>query len=192
MPAMRFERMGGDLHDLFRCTDLGHVTQDVSIGMTLIHRLGGASDQRADCLDPGCHIGEADRDCLVGDKQAAALQMALDKGGGAFKTGDADAGVLGGLNDLARAETGAGIAQRLVSHQHVTGRDLAILKRELAVVHEATTHRHVAFRDMKAGSAARDEKARRAVEHAFAAVGIGIDDLEGGIVAVGDLLFCAH
>ena len=70
-------------------------------------------------------------------------------------------------------------------------RHRAVLEHDLAVVHEAPAERLVAARHREARRVARHEEARGALGHARPGLGRGVDDVELGVVAVGDELLAA-
>ena len=72
----------------------------------------------------------------------------------------------------------------IVRHEHV-------LEHHLAVVHEAAAERLVAARDREALGLARHQERRRALQHADFRIGVGVDHVEAGVVAVGDELLAA-
>ena len=72
----------------------------------------------------------------------------------------------------------------IVGHEHV-------LEHHLAVVHEAAAERLVAARHREALGLARHQERRRALQHADFRIGVGIDDVKPGVVAVGDELLAA-
>ena len=81
----------------------------------------------------------------------AALNIVLHVIGGAFVGRHADAEILRRLDDFARAEINARLAQRVALDQQMVPRHPAILEHDLAVVHEAAADRLVAARDGQPG-----------------------------------------
>ena len=111
---------------------------------------GGAVEQRPHRLDPGRHVGEAQRHRLVLDQDAAALHVVLHVVGGALEGAHADAEILRRLDDLARPEIDAGLAERIVLDQQMIVRHAHVLEHQLAVVHEPAAEGLVAARDRQA------------------------------------------
>ena len=140
---------------------------------------------------PGRHVGEAQRHRLVLDQDASALHVVLHVVGGHLEGAHADAEVLRRLDDLARAEIDAGLAERVVLDQQMVVRHEHVLEHQLAVVHEAAAERLVAARDREPRRVARHQERRRALQHADLRIGVGVDHVEAGVVAVGDELLAA-
>ncbi len=125
------------------------------------------------------------------DQDTPALDIILDVFGGGFERAHADAEIFCRLDDLARAEIDAGGTQRTVLHKQVVVRHKHVLEYHLAVVHEAAAKRLVAAGDGKSLGLARHQERRRALQHANFRVGIGIDDVEARIVAIGNKLLAS-
>ena len=107
------------------------------------------------------------------------------------KARDADAEVLRRLDDLAGTEIDAGLAERVVLDQQMVFRHAHVLEHQFAVVHEPAAERLVAARDREPRRVARHQERRRALQHADLRIGVGIDDVKSGVVAVGDELLAA-
>ena len=100
------------------------------------------------------------------DQDAPALHVVLHVVGGGLEGVHTDAEILRRLDDLAGTEIDAGLAERIVLHQQVIRRHPHVLEHQLAVVHEAAAERLVAARDGQPRRVARDQKTRRALQHA--------------------------
>src|SRR5262245_35292172 len=123
---------------------------------------------------------------LVLDQDPPALHVVLYVLRGGLEGVHADAEVLRRLDDLARAEVDAGLAERVVLDQEMVVGHQHVLEHQLAVVHEAAAHGLVAARDREPLGLARHQEARRALQHADLGIGVGVDHVEPGVVAVGD------
>ena len=121
--------------------------------------LRGALEQRAHRLDAGRHVGEPQRHRLMLDQDAAALHVVLHVVRGHLEGAHADAEILRRLDDLARPEIDAGLAERVVLDQQMVFRHAHVLEHELAVVHEAAAERLVAARDRQPRRVARHQEA---------------------------------
>ena len=188
---MQFDRVLGDLHDFFRGEHLDHVAQHLGVRRVVVDRLRGAVEQRAHRFDLGRHVGKPQRHRLMLDQNAAALHVILRIVCGHFEGAHADAEIFRGLDDLAGPEIDAGRTERGVFDQHMIVRHEHVLEHQLAVVHEAAAERLVATSHREPLGVARHQERRRALHHADLRIGVGIDDVEPGVVTVGDELLAA-
>ncbi len=147
---MKLDGLLGHFHDFLRREQLGHVDENLGIRGILVDRLGGPVKERAHCLDPGCHVGKAQRYGLMLDQDTPTLHIVLNVVSGGFEGADANAKILRRLDDLSRPEIDAGGAQSVVLHQQMVVRHKHILEYHLAIVHETAAERLIAARDRKA------------------------------------------
>ena len=173
--AVQFDRVLGDLHDLFRREQLGHVAQRLGLRRLSSTACAARVEQRAHRLDPRRHVGEPQRHGLMLDQDAAALHVVLHIVGGGLEGAHADAEVLRRLDDLAGAEVDAGLAERVVLHQQMIVRHAHVLEHHLAVVHEAAAERLVAARDGEALGLARHEEDEVPCSMPTLRIGVGVD-----------------
>ena len=110
--AVQFDRVLGDLHDLFGGEHLGHVDQRLGLRRIVVDRLRGAVEQRAHRFDLGRHVGEPQRHRLMLDQDAAALHVVLHVLRRRLEGAHADAEILRRLDDLAGTEIDAGRTHR--------------------------------------------------------------------------------
>jgi hypothetical protein len=142
-------------------------------------------------LDPHCHLGKPERNRLVLDENPPTLHVVLRVIRGHLESAHPDTETFRRLQDLARLKIDPQPGERFVLDEKGFFRHAHVFQGQFTIVHGPATKSLVAARDSQSRRATRHQETRRTMLITGTRLGIGIDDVQLGIITIRDELLAA-